>query len=157
MNYIPAYRHKPCKRMWHRIIRTETFAMEICKKRVKGALRPVDQIRQTVKDLGSLWKLLAANNSCNYREDASNLLKAEHEALQWKVIFSPRWHWRKNRNPPQDLELHQTGNLRGKWGYNDAVVALSCLYVEFILQQEAGWCNWIAKAKAHLKRKQALG
>jgi hypothetical protein len=41
-------------------------------------------------------------------------------------------------NPPQDLELHQTGNLRGKWGYNDAVVALSCLYVEFILQQEAG-------------------
>lgn len=29
-------------------------------------------------------------------------------------------------------------NMRGKWGYNDAVIALSCLYVEFILQQEAG-------------------
>ena len=52
------------------------------------ALRPVDQIRHAVKDLGSLWKLLTPNNSCNYREDASNLLKADHEALQYNVIFS---------------------------------------------------------------------
>lgn len=81
-----------------------------------GANRPVHHIRHAGKDLRSLWKFLAANNSCNYREDASNLLKAEHET-------------------------------------NDAVVTLSCLYVEFILQQEAGWTNWITKAQKHLKRK----
>jgi hypothetical protein len=39
--------------------------------------------------------------------------------------------------------------------YNDTVITLSCLYVEFIFQQEVGWCNWIAKAKKHLKRNGA--
>lgn len=39
---------------------------------------------------------------------------------------------------------------------NDAVIAFSCLYVEFILEQEAGWSNWITKAQKHLSSKTEL-
>lgn len=138
----------------HRIIRTGHLTMEMRKKRIRGALRPVDHIRYAGKDLGSLGKFLTTNNGCNYREYASKLLKAEHEALQLKVIFSPTdtlkkpctgaWTWAQVRQSKDRREV----------SYNDAVIALSCLYVEFVLQQEAGWRNWIAKAKKHLKRKQ---
>ena len=42
------------------------------------------------------------------------------------------------------------------WGYNDAVVTLSCLYVESILQQGAGRCNWNCQSKGTPEKKTCL-
>lgn len=34
--------------------------------------------------------------------------------------------------------------------YNNAIITLRSLYVELILQQEAGWSHWISKAEENL-------
>ena len=35
--------------------------------------------------------------------------------------------------------------------YNDAVIASSSLYIEFVLQQKASWSHWIPKAEENLE------
>jgi len=40
----------------------------------------------------------------------------------------------------------------GKREYNNAIITLRSLNVEFILQQKASWGHWISKAQKNLKQ-----